>query len=155
MEIERNVTVRVTTAILDFRRGDTSGVISEMRERNNPGWILVPVAVVVALIIAFIGLSLYFRSVSATSYYDGPPFFGWWFPFGGFFFIPIIILVFFGFRWFFWGGGRWWSCVYPGQYHDAALDTLRQRFARGEITKEEFDDAARKLQQKPGEREKS
>jgi uncharacterized membrane protein len=58
-------------------------------------------------------------------------FFGWWI------FIP---LFFFGFFFFFrWCGWGWW---YPKGYyhsHDQALETLRERFARGEISKEQYD----------------
>jgi len=72
-----------------------------------------------------------------------------WFPFPFFplLFIPVVFLLFFGFRWFFWG--RWgWNRDWYGPYLDPALETLRERFARGEITKEQFDDMAKTLREK-------
>jgi putative membrane protein len=74
---------------------------------------------------------------------------GFWFlfPFFPLLFIPIAFLFFFGLRWFFWG--RWgWNRGWYGPYHDSALETLRERFARGEITKEQFDDMAKTLREK-------
>lgn len=116
--------------------------------------ILVPLLALVAIAATAIGLSVYFHATSSPStggapyynygwYYYGWPFFG----FGWLFIIPIIFLVFFGLRWFFWGwGGCGWGNYYYGRYHhDNALETLRDRFARGEITREQFDEMTRKL----------
>lgn len=72
------------------------------------------------------------------------PFFGWFFwPIGAFFFIFIIFGIS---RWLFfpWGrgyyGGRW-------QRYGAPEEILRRRYARGEITKEQFDQMMRDLEQ--------
>lgn len=60
--------------------------------------------------------------------------FGWgWFPFG--FFFLFIVLLFVLSR--FWWGGRSY-----GRYHDwhrDPLEYLKARYAKGDITKEEFD----------------
>ena len=96
-------------------------------------WCLVPLLAVVAVVSALVGLSLLFRSMAE------PPYPAWWFgwPFFGFgwVFIPLFfIAIFFAFRWIFWGG--WWGQGWAGRYYDPAMDALRGRFARGEITKE-------------------
>jgi uncharacterized membrane protein len=68
------------------------------------------------------------------------------FPFGffGFFWI---FAVFWFIRWAFWpwrgyGPRRYW------RYGDQAYYILRERYARGEITKEQFDQMTRDLQQR-------
>ena len=73
------------------------------------------------------------------------PFFGGWFfwPFG---FLIILFLIFGVSRWLFspWGrgyyGGRW-------QRYGAPEEILRRRYARGEITKDQFDQMMRDIQQ--------
>ena len=120
-------------------------LMSTLQRNNSFRWIfLVPILSVVALAATGIGLSLYFHATAPS----GTPYYGWYgwpfFGFGWFFIIPVFFLVFFGFRWFLWGGRGW---GYYGRYHDTALETLRERFARGEITKEQFDEMARKLKE--------
>jgi putative membrane protein len=69
-------------------------------------------------------------------YYYGWPFF--FFPFGFFIFIG---LLFFVFRWAFWGWG-WRRGYYRGywtQGASSALEILNQRYARGEITREQYE----------------
>jgi len=82
--------------------------------------------------------------------YNGYPFFGGWFfwPIGIFFFL---IFLFFVARVMFWGwgGGGWrhrYSYGYGYGYGDAH-EILRQRYARGEISKEQFDQMTRDLEQ--------
>src|SRR5690348_7505904 len=113
-----------------------------MRSNRGPSrwWPLFPLLAGAAIASTLIGLSL-FRGYAPSP--DGVQYQGWWFgwPFFGFawVFIPLFfIVIFFAFRWFLWGGwgwGRGWN----GRYDDSALETLRERFARGEITKERFD----------------
>lgn len=70
-----------------------------------------------------------------------------------FFFFPFgwfgAIFLFFGFfwvlRWFFWPW-RWHGRPY-WRYRDDALYILRERYARGEISKEQYDQMMRDLQQ--------
>lgn len=105
------------------------------------------------LLIPVIGLFVVVGIIAAFFFYGPPsvgayPWYGWWFPFPWFFIIiPVIFLAFFAFRWIFWGcwgwGGRW----YYNEYNDRAFEILKERFARGEITKEQFERMARDLEQ--------
>ena len=68
------------------------------------------------------------------------------FPFGGFFAIFWIFAIFWVVRWIFfpWRGKgyrHYW------RYGDESYYILRQRYARGEITKEQFDQMMRDLEQ--------
>src|ERR1700733_13493880 len=98
-------------------------------------WVLVPVSVLAVVAVLFVGLSLYFRGAPLQPYYGG----WYWFPFGGLFLIPVFFLVLFAFRFFWWGSWRWGGGRNTDWYQypqDQAIETIRQRFARGEITKE-------------------
>ena len=85
-----------------------------------------------------------YPSSPAPAYY-GYPGFGWWFffPFGIFF---LFIVLFFVSRLIFWPMGWGWRRRYWYGYGDAR-EILRQRYARGEITKEQFDQMNRDLEQ--------
>jgi uncharacterized membrane protein len=98
--------------------------------------------VAVGIIAVIVGSWIYVAS-SGT-----PPTGSFWFPFPFFplIFIPVFFLFFFGFRWFLWGGWGWGRGCY-GQYYDPALATLRERFAKGEITKEALEQMTRDLEQ--------
>jgi putative membrane protein len=75
--------------------------------------------------------------------------------FGGFFFFPFgfiffLFFLFFIFGWFRWWGWGWWGWRgYPMMwgYHDSAAEILRQRYARGEISKDQFDQMLRDIEQ--------
>lgn len=108
----------------------------------------------ILLLIAFFVVPFVFFGLGAAGlvrpgwYYGGPFFF---FPFGLFFFL---IVAFFAFRLLFWGwGGRWRRGYYYhggwGQPYGDALDILNQRYARGEITKEQYEQMKRDIQQHP------
>ncbi len=74
---------------------------------------------------------------------------------GGFFFFPFgfiffLFFLFFIFGWFRWWGWGWWGWRgYPMTwgYHDSAAEILRVRYARGEITKDQFDQMMRDIEQ--------
>ncbi len=113
------------------------------RNRPSTRWLLVPILVAVSVVAIVAGIGLYFAT---TGVHPGVYY---WFPFPFFplIFIPVIFLFFFGFRWFFWGcwgWGRGWS---DGQYYDPAMVALRERYAKGEITKEQLDQMTKDLEQ--------
>ncbi len=111
------------------------------RNQNSPSraWLLIPVIGLV--VVVGIAAAFFFHAPPVGAY----PWYGWWFPFPGFFFIiPVIFLVFFTFRWIFWGG--WGGGWYYGRYYDPALEILKERFARGEITKDQFDQMTKNLE---------
>jgi len=99
--------------------------------------------------VAFIGaIAAHNYIYPAGPAYYGYPAFGWFFfPFGFFFFL---IFLFFIFRVIFWGwgwGGGWgWRRKYWYGYGDAH-EILRHGYARGEITKEQYDQMSRDLEQ--------
>lgn len=70
------------------------------------------------------------------------------FPFWGIGGILVIIAVFWVARWFFWPRGRWGYGQYR-YYGDSAQDILRQRYAKGEITKEQYEQMMRDLSKSP------
>lgn len=116
-----------------------------LRARN--GFVLAIVALLVLAVLFFGGIALVHYYYPAGMPYYGSPWFGWWFfPFG---FIFFLIFIFFIFRMAFWGLGGGWGRrrrYWYGYYGDAH-EILRQRYARGEITKEQFDQMNRDLEQ--------
>ena len=91
-------------------------------------------------------LVLIFAAWAFHPYYPGPGMYygGWWFfPFGFLFFIFFVFLV--G-RLLFWPMAWGWRRNY-GYHHDEAYYILRQRYARGEITKDQYDQMMRDLEQ--------
>jgi uncharacterized membrane protein len=112
--------------------------------RPSTRWLLVPILVAASFIAVIVGLGLYFASTGV------PPFREYyWFPFPFFplVFIPVVILVFFGFRWFFWGCWGWGRGWNYGQYYDPAMVALRERYAKGEITKDQLEQMTKDLGQ--------
>ena len=66
--------------------------------------------------------------------------------FGGFFFFLLFLFFVFGwFRWWGWGGWRGYPMTWG--YHDSAAEILRRRYARGEISKDQFDQMMRDIEQ--------
>lgn len=101
------------------------------------------IPIVVVLVFVGIGVAIYFQGPPTANAF---PYYGWWYPFPWFFLIiPVFFLVFFGLRWTFWGG--WWGGGwYYRQHFDPALEILKERFAKGEVTKEQFEQMARDLE---------
>ncbi|MDG6908476.1 MAG: SHOCT domain-containing protein [Nitrososphaerota archaeon] len=105
--------------------------------RHGQFWILIPI-MFFGLILSIFSIAYFLRPFPIGIY---PPFyyFPWWIIFPLFFFG----LFFFGFRWC--GCGyRWGSRGY--YVHDTTLEVLRERFARGETTKEQYDQMRRDLE---------
>ena len=108
-------------------------------------WAVIPPLFAAGLIAILVGFWLYTGAWSAPPPGTAYPRF-WWFPFGWFIFIPIFFLIFFAVRWYIWGGWWWGRGWHYGGY-DPALETLRQRYARGEINKEQYDQMRGDLEQ--------
>ncbi len=69
------------------------------------------------------------------------------FGFGWFFGLFFLFFLFWGFRWWMWGG-RWRYGPYRYWHHgDSAEAILRERYARGEIGKDQFEQMMRDLEQ--------
>jgi putative membrane protein len=109
-------------------------------------WLIVPVLGIAAIVTI---AALFFYEVHPAGVY---PWYGWWwfpFPFFPLIFIPVIFLAFFVFRGIFWGegwcglGGAGWHST---QYSDPAYEILKERFARGEITKDQFEQMTKDLE---------
>jgi putative membrane protein len=75
----------------------------------------------------------------------GPyPFFWPFFPLGFFLVLLLVFLVFRGFWWGYGWRGRGW-----GDYHQGARSILEERYARGELTRDQFLLMSRDLDQPP------
>ncbi len=69
------------------------------------------------------------------------------FPFAGLFALFGIFAIFWLVRWLFWP----WRWHYPGRYwryRDESYYILRERYAKGELTKEQFEQMMRDLEQR-------
>lgn len=124
------------------------------RLRNRRGFAgLVLGGLVILLLAAFLLVPLFFGFPARPySYYPFPFFF---FPFG---FLIFFFVIFFVVRVLFWGLGRgsgWgWGWGWRGGYsrgywggygYEDATEILRQRYAKGEISKDQFDQMMRDL----------
>jgi len=103
------------------------------------------------IVLAVIGITIvstiFFGFALGHSLFFAPrffPFFG--FPFLGFGFLIFGLLIFGFFRFLFYPyrrrgfyGNRWYG-------YDSAMDSLRQRYARGEITRDQFEQMAGDLE---------
>ena len=90
-------------------------------------------------------LGIFYRPTSQTPYPMMFPFdFGWGWNLVGIFFFFWILSWVFG-----WGRWGWRGYRYRRWYSDdhGAYQILRERYAKGEITKEQFDQMTRDLQQ--------
>ncbi len=109
-------------------------------------WVIL--ALLVILVVGLVASVLFFNGpymMGTTPYYYYPH------PFYMFFFFPLGFLVFFFviffvFRMAFW---PWRRPYYYGRWRhwDYADDILRQRYARGEITKDQFEQMQKDLEQ--------
>jgi putative membrane protein len=116
------------------------------RVRGFIGW-----GIVGLIILAGASIVASLVSFGPRSYGTLHPFFPAFFPFhfgllGGIFLIFVVFLVA---RWVFWPSSRGRNSIrsYSQQHHDDASDILKERYAKGEITKEQFEQIMRDLKQ--------
>ncbi len=124
------------------------------RRRRGPRWMIVGIAVVFIAIATLLLVILLYPSAFGLSQSSNPYSFG---PFGGFFLVFFILIVaFFIVRVLFWsmrarrygaGGGAGYGGRY-GPNRPAMI--ARMRYARGEITREQYDQIMQDLGRRPG-----
>jgi putative membrane protein len=102
------------------------------RIRQIVGWGIIGLIAVIAISVA---LSLYFSTGRTGAFF--PFHFGW---LGGIF---LIFIVFWVAKWFFWPWRGWNRYEYR-----TAESILKVRYAKGEITKEQFEQMMRDLERK-------
>ena len=121
------------------------------RIRRIVGWGLIGLIALIGLSIA---LSLYLAPWRSGEGFGYPFFFP--FHFGWLGAIFVLFIVFLVARWFLWpwrgggGGGRGGYYSYPQQQRQDAASIVRERYAKGEITKEQFEQMLRDLRQQEG-----
>lgn len=90
------------------------------------------------IVISFVAALFYAPAGSEPRW----PFASVWFPFG---FLFLLFFLFLGVRWFFRPWGRGWG--HPDwRYRFDAIEILRRRYARGEVSREEFESMKRDLE---------
>jgi putative membrane protein len=120
------------------------------RIRRIIGWGIIGLVVVIGLSIA---LSFYYSALLRPGSFDYPFFFPR-FQFGWLGAIFLIFIVFLIARWFLfwpWRGrreGGYYS--YPYEQRPNAASIVKERYAKGEITREQFEQMMRDLQQQEG-----
>ena len=133
----------------DSQNNETSPTHGLGKTRHRRGFAgLVLGGLVISLLAAFLLVPLFFGFPARPySYYPFPFFF---FPFG---FLIFFFFIFFVVRTLFWGMGRGWGWrggysrgYWRGYgYYDDATEILKQRYAKGEINKDQFDQMMRDL----------
>jgi putative membrane protein len=106
------------------------------REHYGPGRYVgfALLAVLVVGILAFVLSGIFLPRSYPANYYPYFPFF----PFGWVFGFFWIFVLFWALRWVFWPYRRrgYWG---HGWYRDSSYYIIRERYAKGEITKEQYD----------------
>jgi len=113
---------------------------------RHPG-IFIAFGVLAVLFIA--GASFFFFGWFTPRSFPGPGYYFPNFPFGLFWAFLLIFFVLGILRWAFWGWRRRGNYGRYYGYRDQAHQILRERYAKGEITKEQFDQMTRDLDQHP------
>jgi uncharacterized membrane protein len=120
--------------------------MSNQRGWRHPGLFI---AFGVLALLFIVGASFLLFGLFVARPFPGPGF--PYFPFGIFWAFLLVFFVFGIVRWAFWGWGWGWRRRgYYGRYYwryDQAHQILRERYARGEITKDQVDQMTRDLDQ--------
>ncbi len=117
------------------------------RRRRTVGFVFL--GVTLAILVTFVVLVWY----EAQAHPAGPYLFPWWGFFGIFF---LLWIAFFAVRVAFWttrgggGGGGYRRAYGEGGPHQGAWQIARQRYARGEITREQYQQIMNDLRRGPG-----
>lgn len=108
--------------------------------RNGQRWLLVSLSIFLTLIGILVAANLLLRPVG---FYP-------WYPFGfGWFWIPLaLFFLLFAFKWFFWQSA--WGYNRGYWTGDDVHLILKERFARGEITREQLERMTRDLEESKG-----
>lgn len=107
------------------------------RARRFVAWGAFGLIILVAA--SIIASLLFFGLRSSGTFY---PFFpAYFFPFHFGFLVPLFLLfvIFLVARWIFWPWSEGHSHRFTSQYHDNAQSILKERYAKGEITKVQFE----------------
>jgi len=109
------------------------------RSRHIIGWVIL--SIVILAVVGF-GVFGFFGPRPYPGFFYPFPFFR---PFGLLFGLFWLFVIFWAVRWLFWPR-RWgyWGGYYHGR-RDESYYILRQRYAKGEITKEQFEQMMRDL----------
>jgi uncharacterized membrane protein len=114
--------------------------------RGPIGWIIGGLVILLLAGLLVVPFFVHGLPVGPYGFYPRPYFF---FPFGFlifFFAIFFAVRVIFGWGWGWgWRGGYYSRRYRYGGYGGDAMEILRQRYARGEITKDQFDQMTRDL----------
>jgi putative membrane protein len=123
----------------------------DYERRRGPsvfGWVAIGLLVLLVLGVFLAPILWGGFGMMAPSTTNPRMYFGWFFfPLGFLFVLFIIFIIFFAFRlmWYPWWGRRYY---YGGwSRRDEASEILRQRYARGEISKDQYDQMMRDLEQ--------
>ena len=108
--------------------------------RRYVAWGIVGLIILVGVSIAT--SLIFFAHRSSVSFYPFSPFFPFHFGLFGIFLIFMILLVT---RWVFWPRSGYYTG--SSSQHNQARNILRERYARGEITMEQFEKMMRDLKQ--------
>ena len=131
---------------LHWRRQPTQATYGQQYRQRRSLFAWAVLAVLLVAVVAFLAV-LVFRGYPTppAGVYYAYPFVGWlFFPFGILF---LLFVLFFVSRLIFWPMGGGWRRRYWYGYGGAS-EIVRQRYARGEITKEQFDQMKRDLEQR-------
>ncbi len=112
-----------------------------LRRRRALGWLVGGLGILLVAVFAIAAIARFHFYPAMMPYNGGWFFFPFFFPLGFLFFFFIVFglgrLLFSPWGWG-WRRGYWY-------HHDGAGEILRERYARGEITKEQFDQMMRDL----------